>query len=46
MIRRRVDRIVERINTRSGASHLKENQTKRLRPVTDDVTRYCRKVFS
>jgi hypothetical protein len=46
MIRRRVDRIVERINTRSGASHLKEKQTKRLRPVTNDVTRYCRKVFS
>jgi ATP-dependent Lon protease len=38
MIRRRVERIVERINTRSGASHLKEDQTKRLRPVTDGVT--------
>lgn len=38
MIRRRVDRIVAYINTRSGAGHLKEDQIKRLRPVSDGVT--------
>ena len=38
MIRRRVDRIVTNINTRSGAGHLKDEQIKRLRPVSDGVT--------